>query len=274
MTIAGEAPRRPTLTAPIFLGGCPRSGLTLLRVVLDSHPCLTCGPDSGVLGLVRAAQDFESKLGELHRGYFELPTDRVRANFSTAISEILAARAEAARKPRVAEKSPMNILMFRTLADLFPDAKFVHVVRDGRDVAASLTARNWINPRTGRLFEYCANAGAAAAYWSGLVSIGRAAEEGLGPGKVFRIRYEDIALAPEATLRGLFDFLDLPWSAEVLNHDRRNHDLAGLELESAAALAQPINASSVGRFRIGLSPGDVARVEATAGTELAALGYR
>ena len=47
--------------SPIFLGGCPRSGLTLLRVMLDAHPEISCGPDSGVLSLARAARDLGGK---------------------------------------------------------------------------------------------------------------------------------------------------------------------------------------------------------------------
>lgn len=273
MTIDGEPASSSRLVAPIFAGGCPRSGLTLLRVILDGHSDVSCGPDAGVIGLVRAAEDFSRTLGPLHRDSFALPEDQVRSNFARAISRILTARANAAGKPRVAEKSAMNVLFFKPLFTLYPDAKFIHVVRDGRDVAASLLARRWRDPRSGRVFDYCADAGVAGRYWSELVKIGLEAERGLGPANVFRLAYEDLANAPEPTLRKAFAFLGLDDRPETLRFHARNLDLVGIELESAATLSRPINADAVGRWRRDLSPKQVAAVERSAGAELAALGY-
>ncbi|NWG71795.1 MAG: sulfotransferase [Parvularculaceae bacterium] len=256
---------------PIFLGGCPRSGLTLIRVMLDAHPRISCGPDSGVLSIARAARELGETLGDLHARDFHLPPEEVRANFADAIARILGARAQGA-KARFAEKSPLNLLFFEDYAAMFPAARFIHVVRDGRDVAASLLARAWKDPRTGRVFEYCASAEGAARYWKGMVRLGLSAETALGR-RVLRVRYEDLAAAPEPTLRALCAFLDEPYAAEMLRFNERALDLAGMEGESAAALKERVSPRFVGRHARELGPGDVARIGEIARDELDALGY-
>lgn len=258
--------------APIFLGGCPRSGLTLLRVLLDGHPDISCGPDSGVVSLVRAARDLRESLGDLHARDFDLPRDKVRANFAVAIDAIVGARARAEGKARWAEKSPMNLLFFEDYAAMFPAARFVHIVRDGRDVVASLLKRGWKDPRTGRLFDYCASAEAAARYWKGLVAIGLAAERSLGS-RVFRLTYEDLAARPQPMLTALCAFMNAPNAPAMLEFHGRELRLAGMETENAAELRRPINARQVGRHAREMTTSDIARVESVAGPELAALGY-
>lgn len=256
----------------IFLGGCPRSGLTLLRVMLDAHPHISCGPDSGVLSIARAARDLRATLGDLHARDFHLPPEAVRANFADAIGAILASRARAFGKRRVTEKSPMNLLFFEDYAAMFPSARFVHVVRDGRDVAASLVARAWKDPRSGHVFDYCASAEAAARYWKGLARLGLAAERKLG-GRLLRIRYEDLAANGEATLRKLCALIEEPYADAMLRFHERPQDLAGMECEGAAALQEPPSARFVGRYVRELDRAAIGRIESVAREELAAFGY-
>ncbi len=257
---------------PVFLGGCPRSGLTLLRVMLDAHPGISCGPESGVLSVARAARDIRASLGALHARDFHLPPEHTRASFAEAISAILAARMRAAGKGRVAEKSPLNLLFFEDYAAMFPAARFIHVVRDGRDIAASLIARAWKDPRSGKVFDYCASAEGAARYWKGLARFGLSIERTLG-GRVMRIRYEDLAMSGEAALRAACAFLEEPYTDDMLRFHRRALDLAGVEIESEAALKEPLGARFVGRAVRELDRDQIGRIENIAGAELAAFGY-
>lgn len=235
---------------PIFIGGCPRSGLSLLGGVLDSHREISCGPDAGLLGLVLASRDFAATFGELHEEHFHLPPESVRANFAKAISSILDARRKRDGKTRIAEKSALNAIVFKDLARLFPEARFIHCVRDGRDVVASLLQQQWRDPRTGNIFAHCSDPAAAARYWSALTAIGLDAEQVLGK-RVQRVAYEDLAAKPKVTLKRLFDFLGVE---------------AGKNFE-------PMHDGSVGRWRRDLSAMQLRAVESVAGPMLKRLGY-
>ncbi len=258
----------------IFLGGCPRSGLTLLRLILDAHPEISIGPDAGIFSIALTARDFAATLGELHRDHFNLPPERVRANFAEAIEKILDARRRRFGRARAGEKSLANLLVFEDLAKLFPAAQFIHCVRDGRDVAASLLERAWKDPRTGRLFDHCADAGAAARYWADFVAIGLEAERRIGKGKrLYRFSYEKLAREPEPAMRGLFRFLSVDWSDAALAYHEREPQLAGIEEESTERLRRPITDEQVGRWRRDLDAAQQRDVAAAAGRMLRALGY-
>lgn len=263
------------LERPVFFGGCPRSGLTLLRAIMDGHPGFSAGPDAWLPSIVRTAQDFESTLGRLLETEFSLDAAAVCGAFASAVAAILSGRvAPGSAKPgaRLVEKTPLNVLGFPKLAELFPDALFVHVVRDGRDVVASLLERAWTDPRSGRPLPQCANAAGAAKYWLQLAQVGISAEHALR-GRIMRLSYEDLVLQPEPTLRQLTDFLGAPFSEEMLSFHRRSIALEGMEQDSARGLKQPLNASSVGRWRRDLDAAALAEVLAGAEPMLAALRY-
>lgn len=236
------------LKGPIFIGGAPRSGLTLLRVILDGHPAISCGPDTGHIALTMTSADFEATLGGLHRDHFFLETAKVRENFARAIAAPMEKRALTTGKARWADKTAFNILAFEQLAKLFPEARFIHLVRDGRDLAASLLERRWRAP-SGGLFDHCASVAGAGRYWASIVMHGLAAESApVLAGRVFRIRYEDLATKPAETIRDVCGFIGEDFEPDMLKFDKRQPALAGLELETAGRLRRPINSSAVGRW--------------------------
>jgi len=246
----------------IFAGGAPRSGLTLLRAIIAGHSRLHCGPDCGILpGMALQWRNISTTLGDLHRDYFNLPPEKIRQNFATAIARIVENPLAASGKHRALEKTALNVLAFQDLAVLFPSAKFIHVLRDGRDVAASLLARQWRDPASGALFPHVTDPGAAAAYWRGLTQIGLQAEQHINdPSRFMSLRYEALVTEPEATAKRLLAFLDEPFEQGVLDIHKRKLSLTGLETESAAALAKPINTDQVGRWRRDLTKAQLDRV--------------
>lgn len=260
------------MTGPVFIGGAPRSGLTLLRVILDAHPSISCGPDAGHVALTMTSADFEATLGGLHRDHFFLEREEVRRNFARAIAAPMAARAKAAGKPRWGDKTAFNILVFGQLAKLFPEARFIHLVRDGRDLSASLLERRWRSP-SGALFEQCASLAGAARYWASIVTRGVETEKALGD-RALRVRYEDLAADPAGTVHRICDFVGEPFEPATLTIEDRRPDLAGLELETADRLARPINAGAVGRWRRDLNPADAATVFTAFRSLFDSLGYR
>ena len=259
----------------IFAGGAPRSGLTLLRCVLNAHPEIFCGPDSGVMpSLALQWGHIATNLGELHEKHFALDREDVKEIFARAIWRLLAETASHRRQPVTVEKSPLNIVAFETIAALMPKAKFIHVVRDGRDVVASLLERNWRDPQTGAPFPHVTDPSAAAAYWGGLTELGwRAARAIDDPRRFFVLEYEALAKSPDATMKKLFDFIEVGDADVVTNFHRNSIPLLDLELESEAELRQPIGDRRVGRWRRDLTAPQCDAVKANASAMLKAFRY-
>ena len=149
-------------------------------------------------------------------------------------------------------------------AKLWPGAQFVHIVRDGRDVAASQMTEHgtW---GYGSITE-------AAKSWATLVQRVRKLSR---THAVLEIRYEDLVLDAEPTLRRILDFLDLPWDDGVMRHADVSHSLFENPYNhpSLQTATQPINASAVGRYRRDLTPTQIDTFHAAAGDFLAELGY-
>lgn len=146
---------------------------------------------------------------------------------------------------------------------VWPGARIVHVIRDGRDVASSQI-------KDGRSWGYeCVEE--AADKWSQLLGkVRRFAEDD----RVKEIRYEDIVTDPKASLYALLDFIGVERSERVLSHEEfvRVGD-SGVRHPSTAAVGRPLNADSLGRYRHDLTPEEVSAFERTAWKCLREYGY-
>ncbi len=233
--------RRP----PIFVVGCQRSGTTLLRLILDSHPNISCGPETRFLAdlehLTGPSWERLSQYG-FTRQYWH---GQVAAMFDAIKSDY----ARRHGKPRWADKTPLYALSLGFIGQLFPTCQVIHLIRDGRDVVASHRDR-W-----GYL-----SALKAVSKWPRYVRAARAAGAAMAPGRYLEVRYEGLVSEPEKTLRELLTFLDEPWDPGVLEHDRQPHDVPGYYQELASArrrsAGEPgaIYRSRVGAHRRELDP--------------------
>lgn len=200
----------PARPAPIFVVGCQRSGTTLLRLVLDSHPAIACGPETRFLeSMTRIVSDDWPRLARYG-------PDKVEwlAGIADWYGGIQDAYAERRGKVRWADKTPRYALIMDFLDQLFPDAQFIHVVRDPRDVVLSHRTR----------FGYVA-AVKAVRKWPMYVATARATGQRLGPQRYLEVRYEDLVADTEKQLRSVFEFLDEPWDPVVLTYDQLPHDV-------------------------------------------------
>jgi hypothetical protein len=267
-------PSRPG-PEPIFIGGVPRSGTTLLRMILDSHSALACGPEMRLIPQIcemyrAATQIADGPVGAA----WALDREQVRRSFAEMIAGLLEPARLRSGKARIAEKTPANAAWFAELRELFPEAPQIHVVRDGRDVVASLLGLDWRDGRTGEPFDFVRSARAAAAMWARQVGIAQAAFAAPeARGRVFELRYEAVVERPSEALRLLFAFLGEPWEEQVLDFHRNPSAGAGENETSAAQVSRPLYRESVGRWRCDLSPAQLGEVAAEAGETLAALGY-
>ena len=258
----------------VFAGGAPRSGLTLLRAILHQHPKIYCGSDGGVTpGLPMQWADMATALGDLHANSFNLSRGYVRKQFAKAMRRLMTPT-HSMKHPVIVEKTPLNLLAFEPLSALFPNAKFIHVVRDGRDVAASLMTREWRDRVSGAPFAHVQFADAAAAYWDSLARIALKAEWAIDNSNRFLVlRYEEMALKPQSTIKRLCDFLEVKPVDAMMAHHRGLPDLRGLEIESENMLRQPISDRQIGRWRNDLSVEQKQQVQLRAEAMLTAFGY-
>ncbi len=251
----------------VFIGGVGRSGTTLLRAMLDAHPRLHCGPEAKLVPLVAGLRErWGRALGRDLEGAGISP-ELLDAGLRAMLETVLAGRTPAGLRP--AEKTPHNVLHIATLARLFPRARFVHVVRDGRAVVASLLEQDWADPESGRRLAVCQEAEAAARYWVEALLRGRR-EASAAVGRVLEVRYEELVTAPEAQLQRVLAFLGEEWDDAVLRHEAAGVALPDYEAGSEAA-GRPVFTSSLERWRQALSGAQLEQVEAIAGEVLAVL---
>ncbi len=257
---------------PIFLAGAGRSGTTLLRVMLDSHPNIACGPEFKLLPSI--AQHWERTV-TVFSGILELynlnMTD-VNKAYMHFVEELLSKYKAKSGKPRLAEKSPNNIFFFPHLGHIFPDSPLIHVIRDGRDVVSSLLTMDWKDINTGKKLPYVASAEGAANYWVEAVTKGMSsANLNQVKGKYYDIRYEDLVSKPENVLPPLFEFIKEPWDPRVLLYHKIKRELG--QESSATQVIRPLDKKSIGRWKVDMNDQDKAVVKRIAGKLLIQLGY-
>ena len=257
---------------PIFLGGAGRSGTTLLRVILDSHPNIACGPELKVTPkLAQLWHEFQTAHRQTLENYHITPLD-TNELFRGIITRLLDGYRITAGKARIAEKSPNNVFYFQHLRVMFPDSPLIQVIRDGRDVVCSLLTMQWINPVTSEPLDYTRDAGKAAVYWTEAVRAGRKlVDKDDSSSRYMELRYEELVTDPEPVLRNLFEFIGEPWRPEVLDYYQQKRDLAGES--SAEQVSQRLYTSAVGRWQNDLKPADRIAVKDAAGDLLVELGY-
>ncbi|MBI3466254.1 MAG: sulfotransferase, partial [Planctomycetes bacterium] len=220
----------------VFVVGCPRSGTTLLQRMLDHHPQLAVANDTHFIpkaiekaapreieNVTRGADlPLTTEIVEWVRSYYRFPrlelsdeTVLQAAARSTTYREFVAALygeyASLRGKQFSGEKTPDYVRRLRLLHALFPWAKVVHIIRDGRDVCLSTLdwAREDKGPGKFDLWDEEPVA-VCALWWSWQVSTGMREGMALGPSHYHELRYEELVAKPEETLRSLAAFLELP----------------------------------------------------------------
>jgi hypothetical protein len=168
-------------------------------------------------------------------------------------------------KPRYGDKTPIYVESIEFLAELFPEARFIHIVRDGRDAALSLVEMPGWGPDTIR---------AAAVYWKKKVLMGRTAGRALEPGRYREVRYEDLVADPEGTLRQLCDFIELRYDSAMLRYPERAAAIVAPDYlpDTHTHIARPPT-EGIRDWRREMAAADVDAFQALAGEVLVASGY-
>ena len=272
--------------------------------MLDAHPELTIPPethflprlfthfdrwvDEGANGAELRERAMELITSHPRWGDIDLDPEEVRRRMAEhdpltagdAARSFYEAYAADVGKPRWGDKSPPYTWKAKRIQRALPEAHFIHLIRDGRDVALSLSEVSW-GP---------GDVQAAAAKWVDELGRARHRARRLAPGTYMELRFEDLVADPEPLLRRIADFVDLPWDAGMLEYHRGaeermsevHHDFHPLGGGTITAqerkrqhelVSSPPSSSRVGRWRTEMSAEDREAFEGVAGKLLAELGY-
>ncbi|GLW05530.1 sulfotransferase [Microtetraspora sp. NBRC 13810] len=271
---------------PIFIVGCPRSGTTLLQLMMHAHPRIAIPPETRfVVGAYQRRLSF-GDLREADRRrqlakwivqrrqsrFYELGLDgdditekiiEGPGTLGSALGIILRAYAERFGKPRWGDKRPSYFQNTEVLLRLFPDAQFVHLIRDGRDCVASLKEMPW----------YKGNIYSAVSGWAEAIDFARNGSQRLPADSYHELQYEHLISDPATTLKALCEFIG------------EDFDPAMCEPHLVASVAVPerktwharthgaVTTSRSGSWRQRLEPWEISLCETVLGERLESYGY-
>jgi hypothetical protein len=238
---------------PVFLIGCERSGTTLLRLMLDCHPEIAFNQECDFLvsevsagGVFPDVAMYRSRLLEIRsfrHTRFRIPEI---ADYRALVNDFLCQKLEADGKRVVGATLHHG---FGKLRYLWPQARYIYLLRDGRDVARSLVEMGW----SGNVYV-------GAKWWLDVEHEWSECQQSLGSDRWIEVRYEDLVAGPEAQLRRICDFIGVGFSERVFDYPQGT----SYSLPDAAQLY---------KWRQREQPGALQLIEARIGLQLAARGY-
>ncbi len=280
-----------------FVVGATRSGTTLLRLMLDAHPEIAIPSETHFIPELVTAREKHGATPEQmlellasHRrwGDFTIEPAELAERWAAvdpltgpeAVRAFFALYADKQGKhgARWGDKTPGYVKSMREIQTYLPEARFIHLIRDGRDVALSVLKQTW-GPQT---IE------AAAEKWRSRVSRGRSQAPYLG--FYMEVKFEDLILDTERELRRICEFIELDFDEDMLGYHltaeqrlqekaralpRAHGEAQSAEkrLMSHAKTFEPPNPDMIGTWKQRMTPVDRAAYEALAGDLLAELGY-
>ncbi len=272
----------------VFLLGCPRSGTTLLRRMVDAHPQIAIVPEIRWLASTFAHREQLTREGMVTPAFLnqlknlgrfshlpisaqELASFHERSiSYADFMSLLFDRYGENKGQALVGQKNADHAVAMdiQTLHTLWPEAKFVHLIRDGRDVCLSVL--NWrIKEKVARLFSNWNSSPVAnvALWWEWQIRSGREGGRTLDPQQYRELRYEFMVAHPDEACAQLCDFMDIPYDDRMVRFYEGSNP--GQKAKQAWVPA------TTGRrdWQSQMSPEDLEQFEAVAGDLLDELGY-
>ncbi|MGH3145923.1 MAG: sulfotransferase family protein [Rubrobacter sp.] len=277
----------------LFIVGCARSGTTLLHRIVDAHPVVAITPEMHWVSehldaneargepivtpevVSELADHKRSSQFELDREDFEgLLAPGETVPYQVFLCRLFELYGRVREKPLVGNKTPAYVRHLPKLHKSWPKARFVHIVRDGRDVCLSVMGWKKAGRIGGRYSTWEEDpVSTIALWWERKVRAGHEAGAALGPGLYHGMRYEDLIRDPERECRALCEFLDLPYDAAMVrfSEGKTRTDLPDTRRTPKKAWL-PVT-SGLRDWRTEMEVGDVERFEAVAGDLLEPFGY-
>lgn len=264
------------MNPPFFIIGAPRSGTTLLSVLLANHSDVYIDGESVGLNLADNIERYKVYLSmDLNRPRTEVLREVIQNSYKNRLARILDVNlldqhedvrsfalhsiqqfTEQQGKKVWGDKTPELIFKVPELLQWFPTARFIHVVRDGHANATSLHKRQYMDLRL------------ATQHWKDCNAYGLALEHILGKSQYLMVKYEEVLACPEEELKKVCTFLGIPYEASMLALEKRED--TGTE---DSYVGKQIDASKVGKWKQQLSAQQIATIEQIGADLLHHFGY-
>ena len=219
-TVAGNSNSSISSREIVFVGGVPRSGTTLARVMLDAHPDIRCGEETRVIPRIISMRNRWNKAEKEHQRLAAagLNDDTLDQATRAFVAEIILNHGAPAKY--LCNKDPLVLNYMYDIVRMFPKAKFILMVRDGRAVAYSIVTRNiTISGVDSKSFM------SAALFWNKVIErMSRDCKD--VKEKCLMVFYEKLVADPREWMRRILEFLHIPWHDNVLHH----HELINSEV--------------------------------------------
>jgi Sulfotransferase family len=274
---------------PVFVGGCPRSGTTLLRTMLNSHPELAIPHETRVLIDGYRTRAVWGDLGDpdnrrrLARWVVDRKVSRYRRLSEDAdelveamvaapptLGSVLGAGfrlfAEHHGKERWGEKRPSVVLSLDAVFAMFPDAQYINVVRDPRAAVASIR-------KVGKKYGWGAHGlPGGTDTWERSVRAADRWRRRLPAEQFLEVQYEHLVADPPAVLGRMVEFLDLdPAGLDAMLHHHETSDIHSRTLHSL--VSKPVTTGRSRAWEQALRPREIAFVESALGDYMRRYGY-
>lgn len=213
----------------VFIVGCQRSGTSWVQELVASHPKVRSGQESFVFARYLGTQirSWRNELEDTAKGrggdglqcYFT--DEEFRSILTQYMESLLRPMTQQLKQGELfVEKTPDHSLYISEILELLPEARFIHVLRDPRDVAASMivASKTWASgwaPKTGA---------GAAKWWKKRVLAIRESTKNLDSKQFLEVKYEDIRASPASSMTTLLNFLGLTWGTQEIEDTIRKND--------------------------------------------------
>ena len=273
-----------TIDSPIFIVSAPRSGSTLLRLIIDANPNIAIPPPGYLFNMIYpyiysyGDLAVTANLIELAEDFLETPTLKKwgltvdpaavvagvkERSFKGVYEFVHRVYMQGQGKVRWGNKSPRNVHFIPDIKALFPGAKIVHLLRDGRDVAIEIAEADfWPHSVWG-----------GAQRWLHCIRAARVFGRELDADSFLELKYESLCRDPEPVLRRLCDFLNEPFDPGMLSHHTSASTRTWAKTKIHQATAKPITTEFVEAYKRRLNQHDQGALEALLGETLQAAGY-
>ncbi|GAA3528189.1 sulfotransferase [Nonomuraea rosea] len=271
---------------PVFVIGCPRSGTTMLQLMLHSHPRMAVPPETRFLvpayyrrrtwGDLRVAArrralaqwiatDRSTKFRELKIDKDEFIAQAVDGpgSLGSVIGTAFRMYADRFDKARWGDKRPSYVKQVDLLLRLFPDAQFIHLIRDGRDCVASLKEMPW----------YTLDSFHAVSTWAEAIDAGGRLKRTLAADTYYELRYEDLTDDPMTELKKLCHFLDEEFSPSMISPREAASVAVPQHKIWHSNTHQEVTRARVGSWANRLDDWEIALCEHMLGDRLESMGY-
>ncbi len=275
--------------APVFIGGLDRSGKTHLRLMLSAHPRMIFSRRTNLWTQYYRRYDRLDRQANLERCLSALAKnkhirglgvdfERLRRDFARGevsyerlFALIHEQYAGLNAKIRWGDQTEGLEKMAPVLLAEFPEAKFLHLIRDPRDRYQAILEKNRVEGRSGRAFLRERSLGASTARWMASAELAAAHRQRF-PDSYRVVRYEDLVLEPVQTLRNVCEFLEEDFYPEMveMRAERRFTERGGRE----DGIPSPLSTDYVGRYRRKLTPFEIAFIQQRAERWMQVFGYQ